>query len=166
MIVSALNESQKADLCVLLQIHRTPYLRGMKGVNGHGEIVCMAGFDQWTPNSCMTHLWIRRPGDLTRKFIVEVFRYLFLTCNLGVIYGLTPKSNAAALGFNEKLGWDAVLTVKDGYAVGVDLVLQVMRREDCRWIKGETSRWVENQVRQPHRTTWESPPSKESRTRH
>jgi hypothetical protein len=133
MHCAAFNEEDKEIFCKKLQITRTPAFRGIKGTVD-GIVVCGAGFDRWTPNACETHLWIRSPGDLTRKFITEVFKYLFVTCDLGLVIGVTPCNNIAALRFNKKLGWKHLAKIRDGYAPGTDMAIQVIRREECRWI--------------------------------
>lgn len=150
MICAKFNDKDKDEFRKLLGLSTTPHLRGIKGIVD-GIVVCAAGFDRWTPNSCETHLWVRNPKDLTRKFIKEVFRYLFVTCNLGLVIGITPCNNAAAIRFNQKLGWKTVYVLKDGYVAGTDTAIQVIRREECRWINQDER--CRNQIPQPAQIT-------------
>ena len=111
--------------------------RGIKLVNSANQVVAIAGFDHWHPNSAAIHIWIRNPGDLRRKFIREVFNYVFVTCNKGVVLGATPCNNVAALELNRRIGFRVVARIKDGWELGTDLAIQELRKEDCRWIKPE-----------------------------
>jgi hypothetical protein len=133
VICAPFNDYDKEQFRKTLGLSTTPHFRGIKGIMG-GIVVCAAGFDRWTPNSCETHLWIRDPRDLTRKFIKEVFHYLFVTCDLGLVIGITPCNNTAAIRFNKKLGWKEVCRIKDCYTLGTETAIQVIRREECRWI--------------------------------
>jgi hypothetical protein len=49
--------------------------------------------------------------------------------------------NAKALGFDGHLGFREVHRVKDGHSAGVDTCFFEMRREECRWILGDS--WAE-----------------------
>ena len=150
MICAKFNEKDKDEFRAILKLSTTPYFRGIKGVVD-GMVVCAAGFDRWTPNSCETHLWIRKPGDLTRYFIREVFHYLFVTCNLGLVIGITPCNNVAAIRFNKKLGWKTVCVLEDAYVAGTNTAIQVIRREECRWINQDER--CRNQTPQQVQTT-------------
>ena len=82
----------------------------------------------------MMHIWVDSPKALTRKYIQEVFNYVFTTCGVGVAIGVTPCNNTRALELNKRVGFVEVCRIKDGYALGTDSAIQVMRREECRWI--------------------------------
>jgi hypothetical protein len=151
MICLPFNEYDKLQFCKIMgDLAITPHFRGIKGTKD-GVVVCGAGFDRWTKNSCETHLWIRSPKDLTKHFIREVFKYLFVTCDLGLVIGITPCNNTAAIEFNRKLGWKEVCRIKDGYALGTETAIQVMRREECRWINQDV-KWINQAVPQPQIT--------------
>jgi hypothetical protein len=150
MICAPFNDYDKEQFRKTLKLSTTPHFRGIKGIVG-GVVVCAAGFDRWTPNSCETHLWIRNPKDLTHHFIKEVFKYLFVTCDLGLVIGITPCNNKAAIRFNKKLGWKTVCILPDAYVAGTATAIQVIRREECRWINQDER--CRNQTPQQPRIT-------------
>lgn len=113
----------------------TSGFKGMVQLNDYMEIVAAVGFDNWTRNSVQLHVWIPRPKELVRKFIQEVFNYSFVTARKGLVVGLTPSNNAAALHFNKKIGFKEVYRMKDAWDVGADVVVQEMRKENCRWLR-------------------------------
>lgn len=108
---------------------------GMKLTAPTGKILSMVGFDFWTPNSVQMHIYIDSPRGMTRKFIREVFGYVFVTANRKLVIGLTPSDNAPALEFNRRIGLKEMYRVKDGWSDGIDIVAQEMRRDDCKWIR-------------------------------
>ena len=68
-------------------------------------------------------------------FAEEVFNYIFNTAGRGVVIGVTPADNAPALKFNKHIGLVELYRIKDGYAQGVDYVVQELRKENCRYIE-------------------------------
>lgn len=136
-VIAALNEADKHRLCRLLSIHGTPYLRGLKRVNDEGRIVGAVGLDQWAPNSVQCHIWLEDASGLTRHFLHEIFTYIFVTCGVGIAIGVTPCNNEPALELNRRMGFREVYRLKDGFSLGTDSAIQVMRREECRWIDRE-----------------------------
>jgi RimJ/RimL family protein N-acetyltransferase len=133
-MIAAMSEWDKDLLCGNLDYHRTDRLRGIKRVID-SEIVAMVGFDDFTANSVQAHIWIKRPHGFSKLFIQEVFRYAFEICDLGIVITVVPCHNTASLELTRRLGFDRVLTIKDGYALGTDLAIQEMRREKCRWFR-------------------------------
>ena len=94
----------------------------------------MAGYDYWTPNAVQMHIWIKHPeAYLSKEFIQEGFGYPF-NSGRNLVIGVTPGDNARALTFNRKLGFVEKYRIKDGWSLGTDMVIQELRREDCRWL--------------------------------
>lgn len=99
-----------------------------------GEIHAMAGYDFWTPNAVQMHIWIKHPeAYLSREFIQEGFGYPFGS-GRNLVIGVTPGDNERALAFNQKIGFVEKYRIKDGWSLGTDMVIQEMRRENCRWL--------------------------------
>lgn len=127
--------SRELDLlCEMTGYVPTRNLKGIALREGY-DTVAVVGYDWWTPNSVQMHVWISTPAALTRKFIEECFRYPFLQAGRGLVVGVTPGDNARALNLNSKLGFRPVHRIKDGWAAGIDMVLQEMTREECRWLR-------------------------------
>lgn len=133
MRVERMDENQETQFLRAISYSPTGHFKGIVQLNSDYEIVAAVGYDQWTPNSVQLHVWIPRPKEISRKFIQEGFRYPF--DYKGLVIGLTPGNNAAALSFNRRVGFKEVYRMKDAWDVGVDVVVQEMRREDCRWLR-------------------------------
>lgn len=133
-MIEPMNFHDKERFCELLSVHRTSHFRGIKKTSPDVGITAMVGFDNWAPNSVFIHVWILGPKYLSRSFIRECLSYAFETCGVGIVIGVTPCNNAAALELNRRIGFNLLLTVKDGYALGIDTAVQELRKEDCRWL--------------------------------
>ena len=93
------------------------------------EIQAMAIMDTWATNSCQIHIVVDNPMVFRHGFKEKVLDYIFLTCNRGIVYGLTPADNKKALRFSKHIGFEHCMNLKDGYKIGIDLVLQEIRKE-------------------------------------
>ena len=98
-----------------------------------GRIVGMVGYDDWTPNSVSMHMAIAYPMAV-RTLVGPAFSYPFLEAQRKVILGVTPGDNERALKLNRHLGLREIYRIRDGWLDGVDMVIQEMRRDECRWI--------------------------------
>lgn len=100
-----------------------------------GKLVAMTGFDYWTPNAAQIHIWLpQKLGLRGRLFFKELFHYIFVTCDKGVVLGTIPASNPACINFTRGMGFTALPSITDGWDVGVDMTISEMRRENCIWI--------------------------------
>lgn len=102
----------------------------------HGRIVGMVGYSGWTPNSVGMHLALDKPAAI-RALLQHGFRYAFVQAEKQLVIGVTPGDNDRALKLNRHLGFRETYRVRDAWKPGVDLVIQELRRDDCRWLKGE-----------------------------
>lgn len=98
------------------------------------RIVGAVVFDSFSYNSCLAHIAIE-DAWVTRRLVRMACEFVFLHADRGVMTGLTPADNEDALRLNKGIGFQEICRIRDGYKVGVDYVLQEMRRETCRWIK-------------------------------
>lgn len=122
------------EFCTRIQ-YPSADMRAIKFVDDEG-IKAMVGYDNWTHTSCMMHVLSIDPAIWkSRVWLREVFSYPFIQCDRLVVLGATPSSLDRALKLAKGVGFKEFARVKDGYAVGDDMVLTEMRREDCRWIK-------------------------------
>lgn len=124
--------------------------RAIGQLNEYFEIVAAVGYDHWTPNSVQMHIWIPRPQEMCRKFLQEGFRYPFE--HKGLVVGLTPGNNAPALHFNRRVGFKEVYRMKDAWDKGVDVVVQEMRKEDCRWLR-RSHGLAQQEVKEGHQSS-------------
>lgn len=134
--VRRIRQSTAAELqwfCTGLHYAPQMDLKGLTGIDASGNVVALIGFDGWTKGSVCLHSWISQ-GALTRAFMREVVRYPFST-GRRVLIGKTPANNAKALKFNKHYGFKEVYRIRDGFADGVDMVIQELRHDECRWYK-------------------------------
>jgi RimJ/RimL family protein N-acetyltransferase len=130
MIIAA-NGLQIGLLCQATGLVPTPHVKGVAQVID-GVTTAVVGYDRWTENAVEMHIWIHR---MTPAFVRAAFEYPFVQAGKGLVLGVTPGNNTAALALNERLGFKVVHVVKDGNAVGEDLVIQEMRKRDCKWVR-------------------------------
>jgi hypothetical protein len=114
-------------VCEQLSYVPTINVRGL-----HNGSACIL-YDGWTHNSVCVHSYIPEPRFLTKGFLRDMFRYAFT--NVDWIIGVTPGDNAKALAFNERLGFTVRDRLPEGFAKGIDTVVQVMFYTDCKWWK-------------------------------
>jgi len=95
-------------------------------------------FDSFTETCCCCHIVVENPHVLRRGFLQMAAHAIFVHAGIHVVIGVTPSDNEKALRFNRKVGWQEIYRVRDGYGFGVDLVVQEMRRETCRWLPQST----------------------------
>ena len=135
MIVERLLYPEMRQFVETISYSPTVGFRAIGQLNSCGDVIAAVGYDCWTPNSVQVHIWIPQPKLVVRKFLQEGFRYPFEMCGRGLVVGLTPGNNAAALSFNKRVGFKEVYRMHDAWDVGVDVVVQEMRRENCRWLR-------------------------------
>jgi hypothetical protein len=129
-VIRAASPSEIAFICAKLPI---PYSQAMRGVRNAGAMVI---YDGWTPNSVQCHIFSSGPRFILDKvFVREVFTYPFIQCDKGILYTVTPESSRESLSLSKALGFREVFRQKDGWEVGVDMVVKEMRRNDCRYLR-------------------------------
>lgn len=109
--------------------------KGIVAYNEEGMLVAAIALDSWSYNSVAIHVAIEDKWVFRHGFAEECFNYIFNVCERGILLGATPSNNEKALKFNRHLGLKPIYTIKDGYAVGVDYIVQELRKEDCRYIE-------------------------------
>lgn len=121
-------------MCKSLPYNPTAGFRGIR--YGTNSPLAIVGYDNWTHNAVHMHVWSgsTRPW-FDRYFLQEIFRYPFEICKKGLVIGYTQGDNAPVLEFSRRVGFRETYRVRDGWSLGTDLVIQEMRREECRWIK-------------------------------
>lgn len=87
------------------------------------------------------NLWMHvaaEPGGRwgVRDYLRACFRYPFVVCGCKRVTGYVEASNAAARRFDEHLGFREEARLQGAATDGGDVILYVMRREDCRFLGG------------------------------
>jgi hypothetical protein len=109
-----------------------------KGIKIHegGEIQGIVLYDYWTENAVQMHVWIPDPRCLSgRVFFREAFRYPFELGNRGLAIAVTPAHNTASLRLQKFLGFVEKYRIQDGWAIGEDMVISELKRENCVWLR-------------------------------
>ena len=106
-----------------------------KGVvySEHGVPDAAALYDHWTPNSVNVHIWANSPKPLFNPhFQRAIFSYPFFQCQKNLLIAITPADNAPSLKFSESLGFRETYRIRDGWKIGVDLVIKELTRDE--WV--------------------------------
>ena len=133
-MIRAATHQEITILCNHTGLVPTPYCKGISLVLDN-RTVAVVGYDRWTENAVEMHIWLENARYMKKSFIREAFSYPFIQGDRGLVIGITPGNNAPALEFNRRLGFTQVHRIVDGNAVGEDLVIQEMRRDNCKWIR-------------------------------
>lgn len=100
-----------------------------------GEIIAVCACDSWTATSCQVHIAVDNPICLKHNRLQnEVFDYIFNQAGRQVAIGLVPANNTKALRFDKKVGFTESCRIKDGYELGVDLVIMTLHKSE--WNNG------------------------------
>lgn len=99
------------------------------------KAVCVA--DSFTVDACCVHFAIDSPIVIRRGFFAEISRHLFVVCRRERIFGLVPANNSKALKLDEHIGFTEAARIPNGFKKGVDTVVLVMEKENCRWLAEE-----------------------------
>lgn len=104
------------------------------GANG-GFIEAAVLYDHWTLNAVQVHVYAPVLKTLFSKpFLHAMFSYPFVQCNRGLLVAVTPADQKGSLAVSGWLGFKEKYRIRDGWKLGVDMVLRELRREDCRFI--------------------------------
>ena len=115
------------------QTNASAEMKAIAVLDTAGRIQGMAGFDGWTPNSVVVTLALNAPMAF-KKLIWALFHYAFVQAGRGVMLATVKGGNAKSIKLCKHVGMREVYRVRDGIAVGEDLIIFEMRREECRWI--------------------------------
>ncbi len=109
------------------------YSEDMRGVRNDGAMVV---YDHWTPAAVQVHIYSRGPAYLfKRDFLRAVFGYPFKQCGRRKLVAVTPANATASLAVSRALGFRETYRIKDGWDVGVDMIVKEMTREECRYLR-------------------------------
>lgn len=114
--------------------HLTPEARGLVAVDASGRVRGGVVYDCWTPNTAQCHMATETPMAW-RCLLPHVFRYPFDEAGRGLLLGSIRGRNAESLAMAKALGFTEHARIPDGYEAGDDLVLVLMKRDECRWVR-------------------------------
>lgn len=109
------------------------------GVERDGELVGGVVFNDYNGVNINMHVAaVAGSYWLNRGFLWMCFDYPFRQLKVKRVTGLVGEGNARARQFDEKVGFKLETRLKDAHPTG-DLLVYVMRPDDCRWLKYQRS---------------------------
>jgi hypothetical protein len=109
---------------------------GLLAIDKWGNYAAAFILDSWTKNAVQGHIAVLNPFVIRHGFFEHVANFIFNQCAVKVVIGLTPANNYKALRLDKHIGFEEVHRIKDGYDDDVDYVVLEMRKENCRWLRG------------------------------
>lgn len=101
-----------------------------------GGIGAMAIYDRWTKTAVEMHAYSKHPKYVFRpEFCRAMFDYPFVQQNKMLAFAVTPCDNIASIALARFLGFKEVYRIRDGWDSGTDMVIQEIRRENCRFLE-------------------------------
>jgi RimJ/RimL family protein N-acetyltransferase len=111
---------------------------GMKGLGLERDNELVAGviYEGWNGVNLWMHV-AAEPGKrwMTRDYLRYCFYYPFEELGCKRVSGYVEASNEVARRFDEHLGFQQEAVLKGAATDGGDVVLYVMRRENCRFLE-------------------------------
>ena len=114
-------------------ISATLGFKAIEAIGDDGKIHGMVGYDGWTENSVVMSIALENPACF-RSLLRPMFEYAFLQAGKGVVFATVRATNSRSVRLTERAGFREAYRLKDAIAVGEDMIIFEMRREDCRWI--------------------------------
>lgn len=104
------------------------------GLEKDGELVAGVVFNEYNGVNINIHVASNKTKNwLNKEFLWYVFYYAFEQAKVKRITGFIEDENTEAITFDEHLGFKYETRMQDAYVNG-DILIYVMRKEDCRWL--------------------------------
>jgi RimJ/RimL family protein N-acetyltransferase len=134
MVVMSPQEVLVGALCEKIGLAPSPHIRCIGSISEDGKILKgVVGFDGYNGASVMMHVY-GEGNWISRDLLKIAFDYPFNHLNCNMVLGLVPSGNTQALKMNRHLGFKVEAVLEGAHPDGA-LILMVMRREECRWLK-------------------------------
>jgi hypothetical protein len=105
--------------------------RGLIAIDSSGVPQGVILLDNWTENCVTGHIAIQKPMAL-RELLPELCDYVYHFCGKSMILAGIADDTPKALKLVKNIGFKEIYRIKDGWDVGIDLVLTQMTKDDCR----------------------------------
>lgn len=116
-------------------INRSPSATGI-GLKQDGQMIAGVLYDDYNGSNVWMHV-AAIPGKrwMSRDYLFTCFAYPFVQLQCKRITGWVEASNHDARRFDEHLGFKQEAVLKHAARDGGDVLMYVMFREDCRFIR-------------------------------
>lgn len=104
------------------------------GYERRGELIAGVVYDEFNGANVNMHVAAEGVNWLTRNYLRVVFAYPFQQLKVKRVTAMVAASNKKALRFDLHLGFRLETILRDAAPDG-DLLILVMRPQDCRWIR-------------------------------
>lgn len=125
----------------IMSLDDTPYT-AIGQFDGLGNIVGGCVFTNYTQRDIHGHL-AGHGNWLTRAFLGECFRYIFVQLKCRRCTGLVARSNVRAQKFDEGLGFHYEGVLRAYLPNDEDCFIYGMLREECRWLNAGVKKYAE-----------------------
>lgn len=103
------------------------------GMEKDGELIAGVVYNEWNHVNINMHVAAIGHNWMTREYLWMCFDYPFNQLRVKRITAFIEDENEQAIKFDTHLGFKYETRMKDAYVNG-DILIYVMRREDCRWL--------------------------------
>lgn len=135
-IIRAMSKREIYDICDKIGYSPSGRPNGVAILAADGGIGAASIYDHWTYSSVQMHAWSEAPKYILHPmFDREIFKYPFVEQNKLVAITMTPCDNAPSLAVAKYLGFKELLTIPDGWKPGTGMVIQELRKTDCRFLE-------------------------------
>ena len=101
------------------------------GLEKDGEIVAGVWYDDFNPQSIVTHIAIT--GKLTKRYLQVIFDYPFMQLCVQKIIAPVLQDNSESIRLVTKMGFKEEARLKNVHPVG-DMLFFVMNKTDCKYL--------------------------------
>lgn len=115
----------------------TPNAVAIKAMDRYGRTRGMVAYDGWTKSAVQAHMAVDTP-IAWRHLIRPAFAFPFEQHGRSIIYAVIQASNQRSLQLAVHFGFVELHHYRDAWAVGEDIVVLEMRKENCRWLSGQS----------------------------
>ena len=104
------------------------------GLEEDGRLIAGVVYNEWNKVNINMHVASDKTARwMTREYLWMCFDYPFNQLKVKRITAFIEDENTEAIRFDTHLGFKYETRMKDAYVNG-DILIYVMRREDCRWL--------------------------------
>lgn len=136
MIIRAAKQDEIHEICEVIGFGYNKWSNGVLLEKEDGGIGAMAIYDRWTHTAVEMHAYSAGPQYVFRpEFCRAMFHYPFAEQNKMLAFAVTPCDNIASIALARFLGFREVFRIRDGWNLGTDMVIQEIRRENCRFLE-------------------------------
>lgn len=106
------------------------------GAERDGRIVAGVVINNMNQANATVHIAAEKyAGKALVAVLVAASGYCFVQCRLRRITGFVPMSMPDVIAFDRHLGFKDEFVMRDAAPDGGDMMVLVMRPEDCRWLR-------------------------------